>query len=299
MLLRARTTLAVVIATLTLLTSCAGGTAERPHDAVPAGASAPRPQITKILVFVVENHSLSQMRTRMPRVYRLATRFAYASRYHALVHPSLPNYIAMVSGSTYGVRDDHPPARHRLRGRTVFGQALAHHKTAAIYADSMRRRCQLRNAGRYAVRHNPWTYFVDERAACRAHDVPISELRADIRGGTLPNVGFVIPDVVHDAHNASLGVADRWIARRIREIRTGRDWASGHLAVVVTADEDDRHHGNRVLTVVASRYQARKVVRVRLDHYSLTRAIDDILDVPRLKAARHARSLTRAFGMPN
>ena len=33
--------------------------------------------ITKVLVFVVENHSLKQMRQSMPRVFRFALRFAF------------------------------------------------------------------------------------------------------------------------------------------------------------------------------------------------------------------------------
>lgn len=294
----------VALSVLLALSGC-GPAAEAPesHATLASGNEGRRAderadvRITKILVFVVENHSMRQMRTSMPRVFRFAKNNAYATRYFAVRHPSLPNYIAMVAGSTLGVDDNRPPADHRLSGRTVFGQALAHGKTAGIYADSMTRSCQLVNDGRYAVRHNPWTYFVDERAACRKYDVPVSALASDVDAGTLPNVGFVIPDLRHDAHDASLGVADRWIGRKIERIRSGPDWQSGHLAIVVTADEDDRASGNRVLTVVGSRYQPQRVVTRRLTHYSLTRAIEDVLGVRHLRKAKSARSLTRAFGM--
>src|SRR4051794_29263659 len=167
-----------------------------------AGRTGP-PAITKVLTFVVENHSLSQMKASMPYVYRLAKTHAYADHYRAITHPSLPNYLVMASGGTHGVADDADPSAHPLAGQTVFDQALALGRTATVYADAMTRPCQLVDEGTYAVRHNPWTYFVDGRAACLQNDVPVSRLALDARAGTLPNAGLVVPDLVHDAHDAA------------------------------------------------------------------------------------------------
>ena len=256
-----------------------------------------RPVIRKVVVFVVENHSLRQMRTQMPKVYAFAKRYAYASDYTAIRHPSLPNYLAIVGGSTFGVSDDKGPAAHHLTGNNVFRQALRHHKTAKVYADSMPSRCYLHNAGEYAVRHNPWTYFVKDRASCRKYDVPARRFARDVRTGHLPNVGFVIPNLVHDAHNASLAKADAWISRRINLLRSGRDWSSGRLAIVVTADEDDKHSGNRVLTLVGSRYQPHRVVRRHLTHYSLAGLLDRVIGAPMLRHARTAPRMGWPFRM--
>lgn len=260
-------------------------------------ASATPPAVTKVLVVVVENHSMHQMRRQMPKTFAFASRYAWASDYRAIRHPSLPNYIAMVSGTTHGISNDLGPAVHRLHGGNVFAQALAHRRTAKTYADSMPGTCAAVNSGRYAVRHNPWVYFADDRAACAANDVPAGALRHDVTSGALPNVAFLIPNLVHDAHDADLSVADDWISTRIHTIMHGRDWRSGRLAVVVTADEDDRHSGNKVLTLVASRYQEHKVVRQRLTHYSLTRFIEDVLGVRHLHGARTAPDMTAAFGV--
>src|SRR4051812_48046070 len=144
----------------------------------PAARTA-RPAITKVLTFVVENHSLSQMRASMPYVYRLATKYAYADHYRAITHPSLPNYLAMTSGGTQGVTDDGAPSEHQLGGQTVFDQALALGRTATVYADAMTGPCQQTSSGRYAVRHNPWAYFTDGRAACLRNDVPVDRLASD------------------------------------------------------------------------------------------------------------------------
>jgi acid phosphatase len=256
-------------------------------------------EVRKVVVFVVENHSLAQMRAGMPRTYAFATRHGYATRYYAIRHPSLPNYLAIAAGSTMGVADDADPSAHRLTGNNVFRQALRAGRTAKVYADAMPRRCALTDHGTYAVRHNPWTYFAApaDRAACRRYDVPVTRLAADAAAGALPNVGFVIPDLIHDAHDGSLSQADRWISSRIRRLTAGPDWRSGRLAIVVTADEDDFRGSNRVLTVLATHGQTPRVVTRRLDHYALTGFLEDVLGVPRLRHARTAPSLAAAFGV--
>jgi acid phosphatase len=289
--------LPVVLATLL----GSAGPASASLAVVDSGAPAPRPArtqppaITKVLTFVVENHSLAQMKASMPYVYRLAQRYSYADHYRAITHPSLPNYLAMASGGTYGVTDDGAPSEHQLGGQTVFDQALAEGRTATLYADSMTSRCQLDSSGRYAVKHNPWAYFTGSRDACRRHDVPVRRLGADIEAGRLPNAGMVIPDLVHDAHDASLGTADAWLKSQIRAVRKGPDWRSGHLAVVITADEDDSAGDNTVLTVVASRYQPRLVVHTPLTHYSLTGLYDAVLGAAPLGEAAGAASMASAF----
>jgi hypothetical protein len=289
----------VALASLTLV----GGpqpaaTAMTPPDAVvaaPVPARAARPAITKVLTFVVENHSLRQMKASMPYVYGLAKKYAYADHYRAITHPSLPNYLAMVSGGTQGVTDDGAPAEHPLTGQTVFDQALSLGRTATVYADAMTEPCQLTSAGRYAVKHNPWAYFTDGRAACLRNDVPVDRLAADAAAGTLPHAGMVIPDLVHDAHDAGLRTADAWLRSQIKLVRAGPDWRSGHLAIVVTADEDDFAGNNTVLTVVASRYQVHKVVHRPLTHYSLTALYDAVLGAQPLGQAAGAPSMVRTF----
>ncbi|MFC6344185.1 hypothetical protein ACFP8W_19545, partial [Nocardioides hankookensis] len=134
-------------------------------------ASQPTTAVTKLLVVVVENHSLAEMRREMPYTFRLARRYGYATHYRAITHPSLPNYLAIAGGSTFGVTDDSSPASHPVHGRSVFGQARALGRTAGVYADGMPGRCAREpGGGRYAVKHNPWAYFVDERRACLRHD---------------------------------------------------------------------------------------------------------------------------------
>jgi acid phosphatase len=276
----------------------AGSTASRQVQPLPSRA-APDQVVTKLLVFVVENHSLEQMRTRMPYTFGLAQRYGYATDYLAIRHPSLPNYIAITSGDTHGITNDGPPAAHPLDGQSVFGQALRSGRTAAVYADGMTGSCAIVDGGDgYAVRHNPWAYYVSEQADCQAHDQPLTAMAAAVQAGQLPNAGMVVPNLCHDAHDCDLTVADDWIRSQLEGVLAGPDWQSGHLAVVITADEDDRNSDNRVLTVVVHPSQSGHVVTDPLNHYSLSGLYSDVLHAPGLGQAAAAPSMAKAFDLP-
>lgn len=310
-----RTVPPVALAACLLLAGCGGAphsaTSPSPtHVRVTARPTAPAPPVTagasagvsKVLVVIEENHSLRQMRSGMPYLYGLAQRFGYATDYQAITHPSLPNYLAIAGGSTFGVSDDAGPSAHPISGQSVFGQAQAAGLSARLYAESMPRNCDTRAASPYAVKHAPWAYFVDERAGCQAGMVPAGvpgsgRLATDIAAGNLPTVGMLIPNLDHDAHDGSLAQADAWLRGWLGPILNGPDFTHGRLAVVVTADENDGSSGNTVLTVVLAPGVSHQVVTTPLDHYSLTRFLDGVAGTPPLRAAITATSLSAAFGV--
>jgi acid phosphatase len=255
--------------------------------------------VTKVLVFIEENHSLSQMKSGMPYAFGLAQQFGYATSYTAIQHPSLPNYIAIAGGQTYGITNDNKPSQNPVPGKSVFGQAVASGKNAAVYVDGMPQSCAITDSGSaYAVKHNPWAYFTSERDICQRYDVPLARLTGAIASGTLPNVGMVIPSLCNDAHDCPLSAADGWFKSWMTKIFEGPDWTAGHLAVVLTADEDDKSSDNRVLTVVIHPSQKANVVAAPLTHYSLTRFLEEVTGPPFLFHAGSAPSMAKAFGLP-
>jgi phosphatidylinositol-3-phosphatase len=263
-----------------------------PHVAAGAGP------VTKVLTVVIENHNLHQMRSGMPYLAEVADTYAYATQYTAIRHPSLPNYLALFGGSTFGVTDDRDPVDHRIAGRSVMGQAVANGHTARAYLEGMTTNCQSEDTGRYAVRHNPWAYFGDERSLCKRLDVPYSSLATDVRSGALPTLGLVVPNTCNDAHKACpLSRADDWLRSWLPAVLTGPDFRSGHLAVVVTADEDDLHLGNKVLTVVAATSLHHRVVTTPITHLSLSGFYSQLAGAAPLRQAAGAPSFAAAFGL--
>jgi hypothetical protein len=282
---------------LSILGCATGSSAEHARAATTVHPS-------KVLVVIEENHSLDEMKSQMPYLFGLSEKYGYASHWSAITHPSLPNYLAVAGGSTFGVTDDRDPAVHSANvgsARSVFDQALDAGKTARTYAESMPSPCSLRNfpagAPSYAVRHNPWTYFAASRSRCRSNDVPLSRFADATRSNSLPNVAFLIPNLCHDAHNCSLAKADAFLRTTLPDALSSRDFTSGHLVVVVTADEDDRSSGNTVLTSVLSTRLSHKVVTTPLTHYSLSRYLSQVLGVAPLRHARSAPGMRAAFGL--
>jgi acid phosphatase len=213
----------------------------------------------------------------------------------------LPNYLAIAGGSTFGIVDDKSPKAHPLNNQTVFGQAWANGHTAKTYAENAATSCDMKGTTLYAVRHNPWLYFTPtaERTQCTTSDVPFPQFAGDVTAGTLPDVGLLVPNLCNDAHNCSLATADAWFRQRMQEIFSGPDWLSGHLAVILTADEAGRGAAsNNVLSVVIHPSQAGHVVATPLNHYSLTRLCEDVAHAPYLGNAATAPSLSDAFGLP-
>jgi hypothetical protein len=82
----------------------AGGTATGGNAAfrTPPVSSSSGGRVTKVLTIVEENHGYDQMLAAMPNLKSLATRYGYATNYDALTHPSLPNYLELAAGPTFG-----------------------------------------------------------------------------------------------------------------------------------------------------------------------------------------------------
>lgn len=254
-------------------------------------------QVSKMIVIPIENHSLDQVKAGMPATWALTDRFGYAAHFYAIAHPSLPNYLAIAGGTTSGVHDDRGPNVHGRSGPSVFGQALSAGKTAKVYVEDMKENCELSGFHGYAVRHNPWAYHLDERSLCAQHDVPLDQLQPDVAAGRLPTVGMIVPNTCHDGHDCHLEEADEWFSELLAELMSGPDWASGKLAIVVTADEDDKKHDNQVLTLVIHPSLSDRAVYTPLTHYSLSRALSELSGSEPLAEAKTATSLLDAFGL--
>ena len=267
-----------------------------------ATAVSTRP--SKVLVVVLENHGVASALRQMPNLAAHARGYARASSYYAGTHPSLPNYLVMAGGSTFGVKNSTGPAYHRLPGSSVFGQVIARGRTAKTYAEGMTSNCLRVNTGRYAVRHNPWTYFASsaERSKCLKYNVPAGTTRSgalhrDIAAGRLPTFSMLVPDLCHDAHDCSLRTADVWLKAWLSQIKAGPDFRAGRLAVVVTFDEDDRVSGNRVLTVVIHPTRRGVVVTRRFNHYSLSATPSRMVGAAPLRRAAGTPNFLAAFGL--
>jgi phospholipase C len=271
-----------------------GGPPGHPHAAGhPCTGEAPPAHIQHVITIVMENHGFSQVEGHSPFLNTLARRCGLATNYHAVTHPSLPNYLAIVSGSTQGLdgSDCSPGAGCESDGPSIFSQT-----SWRSYAESMPGACGPKNAGDYAPRHNPAVYFTAIAAQCEARDLPLPHLISDLRSGDLASYSFVTPNLCSDEHDCQISDGDRWLARWVPRILRSPAYRDGTTVLFITYDEDDHAEDNRVYTVVvAPSVRPGTTSGQAFTHYSLLRTDEELLGLPLLGQAASATSMQGAF----
>ena len=86
-----------------LAAACGGsGTPSAPGSPSAAGhpctGAEPPARFAHVILIVMENHGFDQVAGHSPFLNALAHRCGLAADYHAVAHPSLPNYLALTSG---------------------------------------------------------------------------------------------------------------------------------------------------------------------------------------------------------
>jgi hypothetical protein len=239
----------------------------------------------------MENHAYAEALdpTSAPYTTALAAGCGLATNFHAETHPSLPNYIAMTSGSTQGIADDGSPASHPLDVPSIFEQVSGNWRALQ---ESMPSSCALANSGDYLVRHNPATYYTPIRSECATLDVPL---------GATPDLSarftFITPNACHDTHDCSVTTGDTWLSQFLPLVFASPEYLSGTTAVFLTWDEDDGGSGNHIATlVIAPAVGPGTADGTAFDHYSMLRTTEELLGLSTyLGEAATASSMRGAF----
>jgi hypothetical protein len=250
------------------------------------------------VVIVFENKSYGQVigSPSAPTFNRLARTGALLTRYYGLAHPSLPNYLALVSGSTHGVTTDCLTCS--VRARNLVDVLEAGGRSWKVYAEGLPRSGFTGvQVGRYVKRHNPLLYFANVAANPwrRQRIVPLSQLRPDLAAHRLPSFSLVVPDLCHDMHDCPVTTGDRWL-RGLLPALLGPGRLGGGV-VFVAFDEgsvSDTAGGGGHIPVLAVGPAVRPGSRstALLTHYSLLRTIEDAWGLSRLGRSASARAIT-------
>jgi hypothetical protein len=255
--------------------------AHRPARAHHASTAQPLP---RVLLVVEENHEFGQVigSPQAPFLNRLAARGTLLTRYYAITHPSLPNYVALLAGDPLGVRGDCRTCHGR--GRNLVDQLQAAGISWKAYYQGLPAPCSAAaRAGAYARKVNPFLYLDDVRASparCR-RVVPLTQLAADLRHGRLPRFAVITPDLRHDMHSGTVASADAFLRGLYRQLVASPAWRSG-TELIVTFDEGSsdrgvggRRGGGRVATIVVGPgVPAGARDPTPYDHYALLGSIE-------------------------
>jgi hypothetical protein len=220
------------------------------------------------VVVVEENRDSAQVlgQPNAPFLNALARTGLTFTDMHGETHPSQPNYLALLSGSTQGLTDDSCP--HRYLADNLVSQLLRHGFTFTGYAES------LPSAGYtgcdaypYARKHAPWADFASAPAAVNQ---PLTAMPADY--ARLPTVSFVIPNLLNDMHDGSIARGDAWLHRHLGGYAS---WARTHRSLLlVTWDEDEGSAANRIATIAVGDGVEPTTWSHRADHYTLLATLE-------------------------
>ncbi len=228
----------------------------------------------KVVVVVLENKNYDDS-LKQPFMKKLADEGALFQNFFAETHPSQPNYIAMVSGSTMGVTGD---SNVNLNGRHLGDLLEAKGLGWKVYAEQYPGGCFLSaRSGGYVRKHVPFLSFqnVQSNPARCGRIVDSSAFAEDIQSGTLPEVSLYIPDLNNDGHDTSAAYADHWLQYTFEPLLKNPKFTQDTL-LVVTFDESEMFSNNRIFTVfVGDSVVAGTVSSQSTNHYSLLRMIED------------------------
>lgn len=251
--------------------------------AAPAQAQLlPRPD--HIVIVVEENKHYSQIigNRDAPYLNALAERGALFTQSYGVTHPSQPNYLALFSGNTRGIRSNACPLE--LSGDNLAGALLAKGLSFASYSESMPgpgfEGCVY---GAYQRKHNPAANWKELAPL----NLPFTSFPQDY--SQLPAVALVVPDQLNDMHDGSIARGDAWLAKHIGPYA---QWAMAHNSLlIITWDEDDGSGDNRVATLLVGPMVKRGSSAQRINHYNVLRTVEEMLGLPYLGNSADAQPI--------
>lgn len=254
----------------------------------PCGASGTA-QYSHVVVIMLENVGYSVVgSSSAPYFNRLISACGLATNYLAVSHPSLPNYVALTSGSTQGITDDGEPSEHPLDVPSIFSELGSNWRTLA---QSMPTACDHVTSGDYAARHNPAVYYTTIASACKRDDVPLS-LPLNLSA----KYTIIVPNICDDMHSCAVSTGDKWLSQYVPLILNSSQYQSRSLVLFITFDENDLDASNQVPTVVIAPSTPRgERVGARFTHYSLLKTAETLLHVPELGQSKTASSMVAPF----
>jgi hypothetical protein len=294
---------------------------EKKDDAAQAAARASARHFDRVVFIVLENGDY-EAAVQDKNLAALATHGASFSNFHALFHPSYPNYLAMVAGTDFGI---HGRGRFLADRQTNFPNDAAH-KTIAdrliasgldfksyaeelpegncpFHIDNQHVAKSKKGGGDYVRRHVPFLSFkeVQEKWCDRVVRVDSSKGNSllgddssfvrDAKKG-LVAYSMYTPNMNNDGHNTNVGYAGAWVSKFLDKTFTEK-LRNGTL-VIVTFDESDHNSDNRIFTLFvgdmvkdASQLDP-KVLDRHYTHYNVLRTIEDNFGLEPLAAGDRA-----------
>jgi hypothetical protein len=272
-----------------------------PPPPPPAGGAVP--SFSHVFVIVMENHEYNSVigNPAAPYTNGLIASYGLATNYYAVSHPSLPNYLALTAGSTFGIASDCTTCY--VSATNIADQVEGSGRSWKAYMEDMPVPCYMgASSSKYAMKHNPFMYYNDIRnnpARCAAHVAPFTQFWVDMSSGRVPDFVWITPNMCNDTHDCPVGTGDDWLRSVVPTITGSAAFRNGGV-LFITWDEGTTNAGccsgswgGHVATlVIAPNAITGFRSSVAENHYGLLRTIEDGFHLGHLGAAGWASNLS-------
>jgi phosphatidylinositol-3-phosphatase len=218
-----------------------------PTPTAQAAASGKIPNFDHIVLIVLENQDYQAIigNSGMPNLNDLAKKYVLLSSYYAVRHPSLPNYIALMSGDTQNITSD---CRDCFVNQTNLADLIeASGRTWKAYQEDMPSACFLGDSNPYVQKHDPLIYFDSVRlnqARCDRSIVPLTQLEKDLSANQLPAFAFIMPNLCNSGHDCGLEKADTWVKDMVAKLQASPAFGGNTLIAVVFDEASSKNTGS-------------------------------------------------------
>ena len=258
------------------------------------------PNFDHIILIVLENEYLQNVlgSDQMPNFNALASKYVLLSNYFAVDHPSLPNYLALVSGSTQNVTSDCTDCF--VNQPNLADEIEASGRTWKSYQESMPAPCFIGNKSPYLQWTNPFLYFDSirlDQTRCDRSIVPLTQLDTDLAANQLPNFAFIMPDRCDSGHDCPAATADAWVNAMVAKLQASPALGENSL-IIITFDEgakkgsDTKTRGEVATVLISPLARQGFTDPSTYTHYSLLKTILSAWNLPDLGETGQATSQT-------
>jgi hypothetical protein len=227
-----------------------------------------KPGFEKAIVVLLGRADLAETK-KLSFLSSLSRQGAALADYRVVARGSQPNFVALVSGSTRGVKDEE---NHDLEAPTIVDLLEKAGRSWKVYAQGYPGSCFLgARSERYVRKHNPLISFksIQNAPARCANFVAANELAADLARNDLPDLSLFIPDIANNG-DLGLGFADRWLEQAFGPLieKLPRD------AVLIVLFAEGRKSSRVYASLTGPMVRAGAVSKKRYDHYSLLKTLE-------------------------
>jgi hypothetical protein len=234
----------------------------------------------KVVIVVFENADVDEVLAQ-PTFRFLSKQGAFFNNFHAVERPSLPNYIAMTSASTWGVKNNGPV---NLDVKNIVDLLEEKHFTWKAYAEDYPGDCYLGDqSGEYVRKHNPFMSYTDitsDPRRCARIVNAQEEFQTDVDAHKLPDYSFYIPNLINNGHNNGPVDADKWLREFYFNVMLNPYVAKSDVLFILTFDESDPNKAegfaaNRVYTLFYGTMINKVELNEYYDFYNLLTTLED------------------------